>query len=147
MRNGSGDHYFAVFRGRGAIIKGFDHEANMSPWSRTPDTVWPGVLDSVPKEFDGFLNEPAFSINETTFCLWYGANDFGWSSGTITFPEGADPDGSANLLWMLDGDPETYVQFARDYYERELLSADVASIYESLPLSTELLSRLNSNVA
>jgi hypothetical protein len=145
MRNGSGDEYYAVFHDRGAIIKGFDHEAVMSPWSRTTPDVWPGVLDAVPEEFDGFLNEPAFSIDETTFCLWHRANDIGWSSGTITLPEGADPDGSANLLWMLYGDPNTYVQFARDYYERELSLADVAAIYESLPLSEELVTRLNSS--
>ena len=147
MRNGSGDHYFAVFGRSGAIIKGFDHEALMSPWARTPQAVWPGLLDTVPKEFDGFLKEPAFSINDTTFCLWRGAKDFSWSRGAINFPEGADPDGSANLLWMLDGDPNTYVNFAREYYERELSPGDVASIYGSLPVSKELVMRLNSGAA
>jgi hypothetical protein len=143
MRNGSGDHYFAVF-GRGAIIKGFDHDAPMSPWTRIPPAVWPGVLDSVPKDFDGFLKEPAFAVNDTTFCLWHEAGDPGWSSGAITFPEGADPDGSASLLWMLDGDPNTYVQFAHDYYERDLSRGDVASIYERLPIGRELMKRLNA---
>jgi hypothetical protein len=147
MRNGSGDHFFAVFNGRGAIIKGFHHEAPMSPWSRTPNNVWPGVLDSVPEEFEGFLNEPAFSIDETTFCLWRGASEVTWSSGPITFPEGADPDGSASLLWMLDGNPNTYVQFARDYYECELSSEDVASIYESIPITREFVARLNTTAA
>jgi hypothetical protein len=31
MRDGSGDEYFMVFSPKGAILKGFDHEAPMSP--------------------------------------------------------------------------------------------------------------------
>jgi len=48
MRNGSGDKYFLVFSPQGGILKGFDHEAIMSPWSRELHDVWPGVLDSCP---------------------------------------------------------------------------------------------------
>lgn len=147
MRNGSGDHYFAVFSARGAIMKGFDHEALMSPWSRTPQAVWPGVLDAVPKAFEGFLKEPAFSINETTFCLWCLANDIRWASGNIDFPNGDDPDGSLKLLLMLDGNPNTYAQFAREYYERELQVEAVTLLYDHVPLGVELMTQLNPEAA
>src|SRR4051812_25663361 len=45
MRSGSGDEYFLVFSPNGAILKGFDHEAAMSPWASDPVAIWPGVLD------------------------------------------------------------------------------------------------------
>src|SRR4051794_29115430 len=59
MRNGSGDEYFLLFAGAGAILKGFDHESPMSSWTGIPPSVWPGVVDHVPEEFSAFLAEPA----------------------------------------------------------------------------------------
>src|SRR6185369_15285801 len=55
MRNGSGDEYFILFNSIGAIIKGFDHESPMSPSASQSQATWPGVLDDVPTEFQGFL--------------------------------------------------------------------------------------------
>jgi hypothetical protein len=31
--------------------------------------VWPGVLDAVPEVFKSFATEPAFSKEDTTFCI------------------------------------------------------------------------------
>src|SRR3954463_3910296 len=51
MRNGSGDHFFALFNAAGCWLKGFAHEAPMAhvPGDSTGQ-VWPGVLDHVPAE-------------------------------------------------------------------------------------------------
>src|SRR5262245_65269722 len=68
MRNGQGDDFFILFNNSGAIIKGFDHESPMSPYAHKPKRVWPGVLDDVPDVFRSFLDEPAFTIEDTTFC-------------------------------------------------------------------------------
>ena len=96
MRNGSGNEYFLIFSPHGAILKGFDHEAPMSPWKREPVAVWPGVLDSVPDAFASFLAEPAFSMGDCTFCIWREPSDEHWQHGPVTFPESDtdDPDGS-----------------------------------------------------
>ena len=67
MRNGSGDEYSILFNSQGAIIKGFAHESSMSPWATESEQVCRGVLDEVPSEFQEFLTEPAFSIDDTTF--------------------------------------------------------------------------------
>jgi hypothetical protein len=72
MRNGQGDDFFILFNNSGAIIKGFDHESPMSPYAHKPKRVWPGVLDDVPDVFRSFLDEPAFTIEDTTFVfLWW----------------------------------------------------------------------------
>src|SRR6266403_3002746 len=78
MRNGSGDDYFILFDQHGAAIKGFDHEAIMSPSKNTPPVVWPGMSDSVPGDFSSFLNEPAFSMEDVTFCIWRRHGDAEW---------------------------------------------------------------------
>src|SRR5688572_12719993 len=58
MRNGSGDEYSIVFAAAGAYIRGFAHEAVMSPYGN--DGPWLGVLDSVPEVFRHCVQEPAF---------------------------------------------------------------------------------------
>ncbi len=63
MRNGSGDHLFALFTPSGAIMKGFAHESPMSSYRTEPPRPWPGVLDDVLSEFAAFLTEPAFNID------------------------------------------------------------------------------------
>jgi hypothetical protein len=145
MRNGSGDDYFILFNPRGAIIKGFAHESSMSPYANEFGKPWPGVLDDVPSEFKDFLTEPAFSIEDTTFCIWRRYNDQSWQVGKIKNPKEDDPDGSRELLSILDGKPSTYRRFAEEYYETEIDLLAVKHIYEHKPLTREVISALNAN--
>ncbi|MDQ4120401.1 MAG: hypothetical protein M3209_03035 [Acidobacteriota bacterium] len=147
MRNGSGDEYFILFNSHGAILKGFAHESPMSPFANEPPEVWRGVLDDVPIEFQGFLTEPAFSIEETTFCIWRRYSDVSWQIGNIDYPEDDNPDGSEDLLWILDGNPETYQYFAAEYYEQDIHLSAVQHIYEHKPLTDNIISELNADVS
>ena len=117
----------------------------MSPREREPVAVWPGVLDSVPQGFASFLAEPAFSVHDCTFCIWREPIDEHWQHGPIAFPEtGADdPDGSEGLLCMFDGKPETYVDFAADYYEKTLDIDFVRRIYAHGTLTPLIVAELN----
>jgi hypothetical protein len=45
------------------------------------------VLDQVPAEFEEFLTEPAFSMAETTFCIWRRNGDPSWQTGQIEYPD------------------------------------------------------------
>ncbi len=147
MRNGCGDDYFILFNSSGAIIKGFAHESPMSPYAQPVSTVWRGVLDSVPDEFRDFLTEPAFSIEATTFCIWRRYADSSWQVGDIDYPEGDDPDSSAELLWLLDGNPATYQEFAADYFEKDIPLSAVQHIYEHKPLTESIVAQLNAEVS
>ena len=152
MRDGSGDDYIILFNSHGAIIKGFGHESTMSPFVDEPPKVWCGVLDSVPNEFSDFLNEPAFSIESTTFCIWRRYSDSTWQVGDIVYPEGEDPeeddpDGSEYLLSILDGKTETYQDFAAEYFEKDIPLAAIQHIYEYKPLTDSVISKLNNEVS
>lgn len=70
MRDGSGDHFFAIFTPLGSIVKDFAHEAQMSPYITNPPYVWAGVLEQIPAAFTKVLADPAFLVEDTTFCLW-----------------------------------------------------------------------------
>jgi hypothetical protein len=146
MRNGSGDEYFILFDEHGAAIKGFDHEAVMSPWVSDAAAVWPGIYDAVPEAFSSFLNEPAFSMGDATFCVWRRHGDSSWNCGVTEFPPGEDPDGSEWMLGILDGDPVTYQEFARDYYEAEVPLHAVEHVYGLQPLTDDIIRSLNGEL-
>jgi hypothetical protein len=147
MRDGSGDEYFILFNHHGVIIKGFAHESPMSPYGTETGKPWPGVLDDVPDEFKDFLSEPAFSIEDTTFCIWRSHSDSSWQVGKIDYPEVDDPDGSEDLLYMLDAKPSTYKEFAEEYYERAIDLAAVEYAYHHKPLTDEIIQMLNADVS
>jgi hypothetical protein len=136
-----------LFTLAGAIIKGFAHEAAMTPYGFEPLHVWPGVLDTVPSVFAAFLTEPAFVIEDTTFCVWRTYQDSVWQRGTIEFPDDADPDGSQQLLAILDGDPHTYQAYAETNYERSLNLDAVRHVYNQQPLTNTLVGVLNPGLS
>ena len=122
MHNGSCDEYSIVFAPEGAFIRGFYHESEMSPFGQRPPTVWPGVVDQVPPELQRFVTEPSFSNNSVplaTVCLWRLGDDNKWRHGDVTLPTGEeDPDGADWLFGQLDGRPESYRDYALEYFER-----------------------------
>ncbi len=123
MRDGSGDDLFIAFGAGGVFLKGFVHDAPMAPRASGRDgTVWPGMYDGVPTTLEIFRDEPAFSRDSITFCLWWDVERPGWQVGVREFPAGQDPDGSEHLLAIYDGEPETY-------YESDVPLDAVAAIY------------------
>jgi hypothetical protein len=143
MRNGSGDHWFALLCPAGVALHGLAHEA---PTFR-PGWPWPGIFESLPGDFrENFLHEPAFDSANSTFCVWRHATDEGWCRGSVQLPAGDDPDGSAELLSILAGEPKQYSDFAADYYERQIAPADVAALYGHQPLTRALVRRINPDV-
>ena len=147
MRNGSGDDYFCLFNKSGAILKGFAHESLMSPYRLNPTSIWPGVMDNIPGEFANFLAEPAFSMEDTTFCIWRLRSDPAWQTGKVAFPDGPDPDGSKELLSILDGKSVSYKTWAEDYYEIPVTLKAVTQIYAHQPLTPKLVRALNEDVS
>jgi hypothetical protein len=138
MRNGMGDEFHALFTAAGVALRGFDHEAPMARFGEPPA----GVFDGFPEEIVGFLDEPAFTLEDTSFCLWHPTGG-PWTMGTVSFCDGQDPDGSERLLELFTARPEDYQGYARDYFERELPLDPIARIYHHEPLTDELIQTLN----
>ncbi len=141
MRNGEGDDWLILFNSHGAIIKGFVMGSKMAK-----DCPWPGVVDAVPAEFSGFLAEPAFAIDKTTFCFWRRYDDDSWQAGEIAHPRGDDPDGSGKLLRFLDREPSTYQRWGEEYYGARLNPRAIEQIYRHEQLTEFLVRSLNHKV-
>jgi hypothetical protein len=140
MRDGQGDHWFALFCPAGVALLGLAHEAP----SYRMDAPQPWVFDQLPAEFHAnTLNEPAFDTGNATFCIWRLAGE-GWRCGRRDAEQ--PDDGSAELLDILAGDPAQYVEFAARYYEIELRLEDVAALYRHEPLTPEFVARLNPEI-
>jgi len=127
MSDGEGDQMLILFREEGCVINGYLDGVEQPDKSQ--------VTRGLPAVFDDFIfGEPVNSIG-TTFCLWY-INGQGWQAGVL--PD--EDDSSEELLFMLDGNPETYADWADEYYgdetERSPLDVDaVAQVYHGEPLT------------
>jgi hypothetical protein len=143
MRDGCGNDWFLLFDRNGAALKGFAHEYPLAG-----DVSFSArIQETVPPVFASFLHEPAFSMEMASFCIWRHRTDNTWS---IVLPANGrvspEEDGSAELLGILDGDPETYRAHAIEYYEREFPPAAVRAIYEHQALTNELVASLNAGL-
>ncbi|MGW3163450.1 hypothetical protein ACWC9Q_11275 [Streptomyces sp. NPDC001142] len=151
MKNGSGDDFSVLFTPAGVLIRGFDHESEMSPYGTDDEQVWPGVIDEVPAALSPLLNEPAFcdegiDAPRVTACLWRETGDTAWRTGSaITFPPGSeDPDGSGFLFRLLtDRSPETVRAHFEDYYERPIPLDAVRHVLAGHPLTPAITAALN----
>ncbi|GII95756.1 hypothetical protein [Sinosporangium siamense] len=155
MRNGSGDEYSIVFSAAGAYIRGFAHEAVMSPYGN--DGPWPGVLDAIPVAFRHCVREPAFCDEDgmpvVTACLWRATDDQRWRAGEIDceidYPDGvSDPDGAVYLFAQLvDPTPEAFQRFAEDYYDVSVDLNAARHIYALRPLTQTVVTALNADLS
>ncbi|MDQ0495685.1 hypothetical protein [Paenibacillus brasilensis] len=133
MRDGEGDHYFALFQPNGLIIKGFDQRFNRVHGPHD-------VLQGVPNEFEGFLKEPAFIMDETTFCTWKLQGSQAWSASK-------ELDAKAyELLHILNGKADYYYAWATEYYEISLDRSLVQRIFDIEPLNGKMLKGLNEEL-
>lgn len=131
MRNGQGDEMQVLFRADGCVINGLMHECKQPDKSQT--------THGLPACFAEFMfGEPVNSIG-TTFCLWY-TPAHGWQTGLLT----NEDDGSEERLSIFDGQPETYSEWAYEYYCEDtgrppLNVAAVAQVYQGASLTKELV--------
>lgn len=143
MHNGCGDEWFLLFDSNGAALKGLAHEFPLARDSSFATRI----QETVPQEFAAFLNEPAFAMEAASFCIWRRRADARWS---VVLPAigrvSPEEDGSAELIAVFDGNPDTYRSWAQDYYEREIDPQSVRAIYDQQPLSDALVSSLNPDL-
>lgn len=104
MRNGSGDEMHILFREDGCAINGFAHEYNQQDKTK--------LTNNMPAIFNDFIfGEPVKSVG-TTFFLWT-TELKNWQVGQLENFE----DNSEEMLKIFDGQPQTYIDWATEYFE------------------------------
>ena len=131
MRNGEGDEMHILFRADGCAINGFADEYKQQDIGK--------LTRGLPEMFHEFaFGEPIKSIG-TTFCLWT-AESSNWQVGSVENCE----DNSERMLGILDGNPQTYIDWAEEYfqefYKESGIPIDtVAKIYDGETLTKEMV--------
>ncbi|RTQ50591.1 hypothetical protein EJV47_08105 [Hymenobacter gummosus] len=139
LNTGEGDEMLILFRPEGCCINGFVDTYEQPDKAR--------ATQGLPAAFEEFVfGEPVSSIG-TTFCLWY-TPATGWQTGELDVS--AD-DGSEEMLYLLDGRPESYAEWANEYFVedtgRQLIEVeDVARVYRGETLTREQVQRLNQEL-
>jgi hypothetical protein len=124
---GSRDFYNIYFDKVGAVIIGYGHYSEMSPWNYYENKfmgfkIWPGIIDNLPKEFSEHLKD--FLVNTEnneeyymiTFCIWRKYTDKSWKIGNFNFPNGNIYDGSQEQLEVFEWTAEEYLEWANEAY-------------------------------
>lgn len=137
MRDGEGDHYFALFDSNSSlIIKGYD-----KTYASLHQDLLGDVLKGVPAVFKKtFLDEPAFMMDQTTFCVWNEKEQNEWTSSQQIADE------AYALLQVLVGGAEHYHVWAQEYYEIELDLEPIQHVFAMKPLDEQLLQALNPEI-
>ena len=131
LRNGSGDEMHVLFREDGCAINGFAHEYEQQDKSK--------LTNNLPAIFNEFIfGEPVISIG-TTFCLWT-TELKNWQVGQLESFE----DNSEEMLTIFDGQPQTYINWATEYFEESYKESGipldtVTKIYSGQPLTKEMV--------
>ncbi len=131
MRNGSGEEMHILFRDDGCAINGFAHEYEKKEKAK--------LTQNLPAIFSDFIfGEPVRSIG-TTFCLWT-TELKNWQVGELENFE----DNSDEMLNILDGKPQTYVDWATEYFEESYKESGipldiVTKVYSGQTLTKEMV--------
>jgi hypothetical protein len=141
MRDGSGKHYFALFNQYGLIIKGFEHLSDTEDNCHKNGQIGKDIFAGVPAEFSGFLKEPAFIIEDTTFCIWNIKSKGVWYSNKVYRAD------ELYLLKVLIGGAKGYMEWAEEYYEKEIHKSVVEDIFNFKPLNEVIVKSLNNEIS
>ncbi|WP_196141049.1 hypothetical protein [Aliikangiella sp. G2MR2-5] len=113
--NGSGDDLIILFYKNNIIVKGFDHESEVSPHAREKYGIWPGIYDGLSEELLDLLDDEALMKEHVTFCYWLLDGDDEWIHGPVKF-ENEEDDGSSWLLKMIPFNSFQFKSWAQYYY-------------------------------
>lgn len=125
FRDGQGNEYFILFSQNQVIAKVF-----------SPSLLSHIDLNLIPKTFQNFKNEVAFSLENSSYIFW-----FDHANNQYTFiPEQLD---HYPLLEYIHQSIEDYWHWAQDYYEIDIDLSMLQQLFETLEITESLLKILN----
>ncbi len=136
MRDGEGDHYFALFTDSGLMIKVFEGGV-IHPLMQQGMKA---AAEQVPESMNAFLSEPAFIADQVTCLFWHERTGNGWHA------VGTDKDAGSEWFRMLLEGAAYYHAWAEEYYEIELDLTLIERIFQHEPLTPELAEQLNDEL-
>lgn len=140
FKDGEGNFFFAWFSVKGTVIRGFDHESKMSPFQHDPPREWPGLTKGLPSSLSYAKKEPAFALDELTFCTW-NTDSGGWKCGPVKMAKSGD--GSEELLACFRSD---FSRFAAKYFGEKFDRSALEALRDFRPLNKRSLNLLSGDL-
>ncbi|MBY6915768.1 MULTISPECIES: hypothetical protein [Clostridium] len=146
--NGAGDHLYCIFSADGVIIKGFDHESDLSPYANEENNIAKGIYDQVPNKLLNLLDDDTMEKDDVTFCIWQNSDETEWKQGNIILPKNCNKNEDGGKSFLLDyifENEENWFEWATSYYgiDKNTFSY-VESIYKGEPITEKIVQGINS---
>ncbi len=144
MRDGCGDEWWIVFHSDGwAALKGLGHES--LAWSKGREQLSTDLQSTFPSELAEFASEPAFRWDATSFAAYRLQTqiDWTWSRSQTQFSDLGG--GESELLSLLWGTQQDYVNFAASYYETDVPVEIIRQFFSLAPVTQDMIASLNPN--
>ena len=146
-----GDHYYILFSAEGCIIKGFDHECEVSPYNYDESFPIPDCIiehdfyKGVPDELRTLIDDPALEKELVTFCVWQSVDDVEWQFAPSTIPKNWH-DGIDTFLYYSQK-LEQYREWFKDYYSTEIDNDILHNIFDGNTITADMITALNPDVS
>ena len=159
VKSGCNSNMMILFCPDGCVINGFDNcsydneiyytidDDGDIQWQKDADKERENILkmkeitQDLPDVFHAFI-EKSLECIKSTFCIWK-TKDGKWSRSDMV---GTQEDGSAEMLDILDGNPQKYVEFCEWYYQVNIPLDIVEKVYNGESLTLEMVKSLNSKI-
>ena len=151
INDSGGDHYYLLFSPSGCIIKGFDHECEMSPYNFDEEEPLPDFIanhnfyEGAPSELQELLDDPALEKDIATFCVWQSTESTDWSFTPLQIPDDWS-DGIETFLSYTSNLAQYKKWFEEDYYEADLDMDTLQKIFDGEPITETIIQSLNPEV-
>jgi len=131
MRDGEGNEYFILFKNGNIIGKVFEKSSPLTEIERNE------LFQKIPKILNFFLEEKAFSLQDTTLIFWKIKED----KELVYLPLNKE----LSYLGFLYT-PEVYINWAKKYYEINFDEKTIEELFNYMPLTEERIKKLNKTL-
>lgn len=131
--DGSDQSMIVMFAPEGYVINGVDSE--LYDWEKKLPNI-EDLTEGMPSTLQKLMNSREVKKMKSTFCVWT-EDGTTWNCNPIN-----GKDASEDLLSMIDGNPQTYVEYGK-WHSADLPLDVVRQLCEGVPLTKEMVTALN----
>lgn len=132
--DGSDQSMIVMFAPEGCVINGVDSE--LYDWEKKLPRI-EDLTDGMPPALQKLMGSREVKKMKSTFCVWT-------EDGITWYCNPMDgEDASKDLLPLIDGDPQTYVEYGKWFYPADLPLETVRQLADGVPVTKELVIALN----
>jgi hypothetical protein len=143
-----GDRIGSIFLSDSAFIRGYNEASPLSPAPANAlvDRAVFAATSPVPGWFRRFRRKLKYEGGTSTFCIWRSRDARKWCTLPLLLGSEDLAVSPFYFLEMFTGDPEPFVNWVREYYERRNVHSVIDSLYKVLLQTLDMVRVVRSDV-